>query len=44
MILLVDIEGPDQTARMRSLIGAIAVRICPRIRFSMARPMYIYFL
>ena len=21
MILLVDIEGPDQTARMRSLIG-----------------------
>ena len=29
MILLVDSGGPDQTARMRSLIWAFAVRICP---------------
>ena len=29
-ILLADREGPDQTARMRSLIRAFAVRICPK--------------
>ena len=30
MIMLADSEGPDQTARMHSLIWAFAVRICPR--------------
>ena len=39
MILLADSEGPDQTARMRSLIWAIAVRICPKTRFRVARPI-----
>ena len=33
MILLGDSEGPDQPARMRRLIWAFAVRICPK-RFS----------
>ena len=28
MILLADSEGPDQTARMRWLILALAIRIC----------------
>ena len=37
MILLADSEGPDQTARMRSLIWAFAVRICPNTRFPIAR-------
>ena len=35
-----DIEGPDQTARMRRLIWAFAVRICPKTRFRMARSIY----
>ena len=30
---LADSEGPDQTARMRSLIWAFAVRKCPKTRF-----------
>ena len=33
MILLADNEGPDQTARMRSLIWAFAVRTCPEGTF-----------
>ena len=37
-ILFVDSECPDQTARMRRLIRAFAVRICPKTRFRMARP------
>ena len=37
IILLADREYPDQTARMRRLIWAFAVRICTKIRFSMAR-------
>ena len=37
MILCADDEGPDQTARMRSLIWAFAVRICPKTRFRMAQ-------
>ena len=40
MILLVDSEGPDQTARMRSLIWAFTVRLCPKTQFSMAWPIY----
>ena len=36
MILLADSEGPDQTARMRMLIWAFAVRRCLKTRFSMA--------
>ena len=39
MILLADREGPDQSARMRKLIWDFAVRICPKTRFRMARPM-----
>ena len=34
MILQADSEGPDQTAQMRSLIWAFAVRICPECLFS----------
>ena len=30
MVMLADSEGPDQTARMRRLIWAVAVHICPR--------------
>ena len=37
MILLADSEGPDQTARMRRLIRASALHICPKTRFSMGR-------
>ena len=37
MILLADSEGPDQTARMRRLIWAFAVRILPKVCFRMAR-------
>ena len=37
MILLVDSEGPDQTARMRRLILTFVVRICPKTCFRMAR-------
>ena len=36
-ILLADSEGPDQTARMRRLIWAFAVRICTKTSFRMAR-------
>ena len=39
MILLADNEGPDQTARMRRLIWAFAVRICPQTRFHIAQPI-----
>ena len=42
MILIADSEGPGQTARMRSLIWAFAVRICPKtffFFFLMARPI-----
>ena len=39
MILSADSESPDQTARMRRLIWAFAVRICPKTRFRMARPI-----
>ena len=38
MILLADSEGPDQTARMRRLIWAFAVRICQKTRLRMALP------
>ena len=38
MILLADCEDPDQTARMRSLIRAFAVRKCQKTHFRMARP------
>ena len=37
MILLADSEGPDQTARMRRLIWAFAVRLRPKTLFRMAR-------
>ena len=40
MVLLADSEGPDQTARMRRLISAFDVRICPKARFRMPRPSY----
>ena len=30
--------GPDQTMRMRRLICAFTVRICPKIRFRMGQP------
>ena len=36
VILLANSEGPDQTARMRSLIWAFAVRLCSKTRFIMA--------
>ena len=38
--LLTDSESPDQTARMRSLIWAFAVRISPKTRFRMAQSNY----
>ena len=44
MILLAGSEGPDQTARMRSLIWAFAVRICPMICFRMPRVHFCVFL
>ena len=34
-ILLAGCEGPNQTVRMRRLIWAFAVRICPKTRFRM---------
>ena len=37
MIMLADSEVPDQTARMRRLIWAFAVRSNPKIFFGMAR-------
>ena len=39
MILFADSEGPDQIAWMLRLIWAFAVRICPKTRFRMARPI-----
>ena len=38
MILFEDSEGSDQTAWMRRLTWAFAVRICPKNHFRMARP------
>ena len=32
-IMLAASEGPDQTARMRRLNWALAVRLCPKTRF-----------
>ena len=40
MIVLADREGHDQTARMRRLIWAFAVRIWPKAGFRMLRPIY----
>ena len=40
MILLADNEGPNQTARMRRLIWAFVVSLCPKTRFRMERPNY----
>ena len=37
MNLLADSEAPNQTARMRSLIWAFAIRICPKTRFRIAQ-------
>ena len=42
MILLADSEGCDQTARMRSLIWAFAVRIYPRHVFPWRGPNYTF--
>ena len=42
MILLVDSEGPDQTARMRRLIWAFDVRMCPRT-FSLCVAQFYFF-
>ena len=39
MIMLADRDGPDQTVRMRRLIWAFAVHICPKTHFSIARPL-----
>ena len=39
IILFADTEGPDQTARMRSLIWTFAFRICSKTHFRMARPL-----
>ena len=41
MILLADNEGPDQTARMRRLIWAVAVRKCPKNAFSHGAVIYL---
>ena len=41
MIRLEDNEDPDQTARMRRLVWAFAVRICTKTRFRLARPIYL---
>ena len=40
MILLADSNGPDQTARMRRLIWAFALRIYPKTRVRMMRATY----
>ena len=37
MILAAGSEGPDQTARMRSLIWAFADRVCQEPHFRLAR-------
>ena len=39
MIMWADSESPDQTAHLRSLIWAFAIRICPKTRFRLARPL-----
>ena len=39
MIMLADSKGPDQIAHPRSLIWAFAIRICPKTRFRLARPL-----
>ena len=39
IILLAEIEGPDQTALMRSLIRPFIVRICPKTRFAWQGPI-----
>ena len=39
VILLAKSEGPDQTARMRRLVWAFAVRICLKTCFRMSRPI-----
>ena len=39
--MVADSEGPDQTARMRSLIWAFAVRMCPKALFYMAWPIWL---
>ena len=39
MILVAESEGPDQTVRLRRLIWAFAVCICPKTSFRMARPI-----
>ena len=41
MIQIADSGGPDQTARMRRLIWAVAVRICPKARFRIRGPYVI---
>ena len=41
--LLADSEGSDQTAHMRRLDWAFAVRICPTTRFRMVGHIIIYF-
>ena len=42
MIVLADSDGPEQTARMRSLIWAFAVRIYRKIRFRISRSISLY--
>ena len=41
MVLLAKNEGPGQTARMRRLIGGFALRIYPKTRVRMARPIFL---
>ena len=41
IILLEDSEGPDQTAHLRSLIWAYAVRACPEDTFSLSTALFI---
>ena len=43
MILWADSESPDQTARMRRLIWAFAVRTCPKTCFRMDHIWVIFF-
>ena len=40
LILSADSKGPDQTARMRRLIWAFAVRICPKARLHIVLYMF----
>ena len=39
MILLADSEDPEQIARMQGLIWTFTVRVYPKTRFYMARPI-----